>query len=255
MSDGPYYISGSLEAQRIGQEVQKEMLADRGGLEKAIVRPDPENDCILFAIPSASTKEFARIWRFNYKSKAWSSDLLGGTALTRLGYESILSWTDINETTSGTTDTWADMAYFKSWATMKSGGRIATWVGDGGKVYFFERTGLSSIPVVLESGDIDFDAPDTIKTVLRMSVRISGQRSTVLAFSVRVSADRGHSWKNVGLLSIPADSDEDSINFRASGSSIRFRLESSSNIEEYTIEEIVLRVAGRGGEVHLAANR
>lgn len=253
MQDGAYYISSTLESQRIGKEVVKEMLRDRGGLERAIVRPDPENDSVLFAVPPTAQKTYNRIWRYNYRSNAWSYDESDGTAIARIAYESLLTWSDLNDTTGGTA--WTDMDYFKSWSTMKANGKTATWVGSGGKVYFFDRTGQTALPVVFESGDVDFEGPDTVKTLLRLSLKVSGERSTDLSFSVSVSADRGRSWKSGGVLTIPSDSDEDAVNFRCSGSTLRFRLSSNSLVEEYTIEEVVLKVSGRGGEVHLAANR
>ena len=109
-----------------------------------------------------------------------------------------------------------------------------------------------NINALLESADYDFGLPNKTTTSLRMSIKIDEFLAQDLVFTVAGSANRGRTWKALGTLTISAGYDENYLNFRLTGSTHRFKLSSSSDCSPYTIIEIVLRVRGRGPELHLA---
>ena len=106
---------------------------------------------------------------------------------------------------------------------------------------------------VLETQDLDMDRPDDIKTFLEFGLRMAFQdRSNPFSLKLEVSLDRGRTWRSLGRLTYAVDDDEDKLNFRASASSIRFRITFGSVIdgtnsvqEPWTMEEITLRVRPR----------
>ena len=66
-------------------------------------------------------------------------------------------------------------------------------------------------------------------------------------FTAYVSTNRGNTYKPVGTLLIKAGEDEGKINFRAKGSTFRFKLE-STDFYPNIINEFVVRIAQAGKE-------
>jgi hypothetical protein len=109
--------------------------------------------------------------------------------------------------------------------------------------------GLVASPVrkTLISADYDFDIPDDNKQVNRFSVKLENHVIENTLCNVYVSTDRGKNYKPVDQLMILAGTDEGKVNFRAKGSTFRFKLE-SEQLGTNTINEIVIRLSKRGKE-------
>ena len=109
--------------------------------------------------------------------------------------------------------------------------------------------GASQISVELESGDLDLDLPDIDKTFNRLSLKIDRITDQDIRFAVWTSRNRGSLFDYKGDLVISAGTDEGKINFRATGSTFRFKLTSNSVADQYIINEIIIRGRPRGLEV------
>ena len=107
------------------------------------------------------------------------------------------------------------------------------------------------VEAVAESGDMDFGAADAEKTFLRLSVALEERPTASVAFNVRTSVDGGETWTNQGTLSIGTDKRKSRIDFIASGSYLRYRLTSSSDVKTYTISEVTLQLIETGEESEL----
>lgn len=202
---------------------------------------------IVFGFPSNSTL-IEKVWSYDYKAKAWSYDEIGCSALAGLSRVDSSSWDDA-------TGTWGSPDYPR-WDAAEAGEDPRLFLGRAGVVYEV-KDGLTtdesnaSIPIELVTPDFDDGAPDLKKTTRRLSIKIDRVLSSDLTFNVYWSTDRGRNWTSAGTCTIDAGDDETYIDFLATGSTVRFRLTSDSQVEEYTIQEIVRRVVGRGMEIHL----
>jgi hypothetical protein len=110
-------------------------------------------------------------------------------------------------------------------------------------------SGDTLINVELLTGDMDFDVPDQQKFVNRVTLKMGENVDEDVAFVVQCSKDRGSTWKSLGTLTVPSGSDEGKVDFRMRGSMLRFRLTSSSEVEPYTVSELVFRLKSGGLEV------
>ena len=105
------------------------------------------------------------------------------------------------------------------------------------------------IPCGIETPDWDGGAPDIDKTFLRFGLKIDTVLDTNLVFVVQMSLNRGATWKSAGSLTIVAGNNEAFLSLLETGSTVRFKLSSRSDVMPYTIEEITVRVVGRGIEI------
>ena len=119
---------------------------------------------------------------------------------------------------------------------------------------------LYPIWTVIESMDYDFGAPDTSKTVTRFGCKVfdnqlnelRDQVKAVLAdlsFSLYMSDRMGYKWKRPISFGFKDFYNEGFANFRATGSTFRFKLISSQDVPPYKLSEMTLRVVGRGLQV------
>jgi len=108
-------------------------------------------------------------------------------------------------------------------------------------------------PATLITPDFDFNDPDANKTALRVSLKITetdrAARTESIYFNVHGSRDRGLTWKHLGRMRIKPNLDEDALNFRLMGSTLRFRFTTGSTVEgtstnvlPYTISEVILSI-------------
>jgi hypothetical protein len=218
---------------------------------------DPKNTRIVFGFPT-DNEYIEKVWSFDYRTKAWSYDELD---------TDMIASPQITETV-----TWGDLGGF-TWADIDSSyGEWGSFTDEPSEVNFFIEhsnalfqlsetratdnwSGGTAIPVTLETGDLDLGAPNEIKDFSRLSIRLHSDHTytTKIEFTGQVSTDGGNSWKGIGTLVIYAGHEEGYINFRASGSIIRVRLTSSSEVQPYWIDSLILRAAPRGGEHALSA--
>ena len=114
--------------------------------------------------------------------------------------------------------------------------------------------GTVGIAATLMTKDYDFSAGDTSKAFTRFGVKLTsdGVRIAPIVFAIYGSQNRGRNWKFLGNMTIPVDRDEGYVNFGMLGSTIRFRLETSSMDTSYFIIEHGIYVRGSGNELGTA---
>ena len=262
--DDIYYFSATAALQPIGAAVIKEMLRGCSFREGIYAAVDPVNDSIVFGIPGYD-QTIDQLWFFNYKSKAWSKTQLSCSAILSFGVYNEHEWGDTVMTLddevidmwdgAGAGETDFESEGWTSWKSLESGlSTLDLFVAVDNQL--FQSDGLinrdfinSPIDVLLESGDLDLDLPDTDKTFNRLSMKVDRVVGGVINFALYTSPNRGRTWEYKGDLVVPADEDEGKVNFRATGSTFRFRLVSNSNVDAYIINEIILRGRPRGLEV------
>ena len=103
-----------------------------------------------------------------------------------------------------------------------------------------------NIPVILETGDLDFGVPDTYKTITKIAIRLDNQASDDIKFHIEASNDSGRTWWDVGDLTIYQNGKEGRGNFIHTGSAPRFRLTSDSKALQYTLIEMTIDAKARG---------
>jgi len=130
--------------------------------------------------------------------------------------------------------------------------RRQLFLGRGGRLLAFTELADdydgSTIGMRIETPDYDGGAPDDDKFWSRLSMKLAEAPSADLTFTVQFSTDRGRTWQPAGQIVITSSENEDYVNFRATGSHIRFRISSTSSSLPYTIEELCFRVLGRDAE-------
>ena len=119
---------------------------------------------------------------------------------------------------------------------------------------------LYPIWTVIESQDFDFGAPDTSKTITRFGCKIFDNQigelrdevKSILAeltFDLHMSDSMGYKWKRPITFGFKSNYNEGFANFRATGSTFRFKLISAQQVPPYKLSEMTLRVVGRGLQV------
>jgi hypothetical protein len=90
------------------------------------------------------------------------------------------------------------------------------------------------------------------KTITRFSIKIheDTERLVPVQMTLRGSVNMGRAYVNLGVLVIPVGYDEGYVNFRLSGSTLRFELSTTTENDTYTIIEYALRVRGLGEELN-----
>jgi len=253
--DDIYFLDASMqfdrERNRIGTPVVRETIEQCSDLTKVYACLDTLNSRLLFGFPrDGNTIE--RIWSFDYKAKSWSYDEVDATFLASPQINLGLAWTDLPGILSA--DTWTglgtDFATWGALAGVTSQSRV--YAGQSGYIFQYSDNGATdngvAIPTEIESGDIDLDLPSADKTWLRLSVKLEARPSAALAFAVETSMDGGNTWTSQGTLSIAATKREGFLDMTATGSAMRYRLTSSSNVQSYVVTEVVWRVIKRGPE-------
>ena len=245
MQDGIYRLSPADGLQEIGTPVIAQTIKTCQTPRNIYVTPDPNNESILFGFPE-SEETISKIWRFNYKANAWSYDTLNVSFISYTDYS--LATTIDEETTSidvleGQID---DSPPFER----------RVFFGFGGKLSYYDENTTTdiedqNITATFVTKDFDFGIPDTRKTLSRVSVKIDRTLTSDLTLATSVSTDRGTTYYDVGNLVIPAGDDENFVNFIQTGSTFRIKFVSTDDIAQYQIMDVVLKVKGRGGEMHL----
>lgn len=151
---------------------------------------------------------------------------------------------------------WATIPY----PTWDAFGSIATTLKD---VYIGKQNNLwkydpssntdngTAITTMIVTKDYDLDLPDTTKFFGYLGFKLESWNDSAspLTFTVEGSTDRGQYWKSLGTLTIGLNKDEGYVNFRMTGSIIRFRLTSTSIVNPYVLTEAVMRGRRLGSEV------
>ena len=254
MHDDIYFLGNNLALIPIGSQVVKDTLKECSNLSGIFVMNDPSRERVLFGFPT-SGDQIAKIWSYDYKARAWSYDALPSTFLALNSVQQDLTYGDI--ATYATT--YGDVGdYFGTYGNISgSTTPVQLWLGQGGQLDYYSDSGsldygTDSIAGLIVTKDFDLGLPDTKKSFLRLNIKIDRFLDADLSFKVEGSTDKGRTWRTLkdGLLIAEGD-DENFCNFMMTGSTCRFRISSSSNVEPYIITEMVLRARGRGLETIL----
>lgn len=257
------YAVQSKGIERIGTPVVRETIRTCTELTFCQCIPDPINDRIVFGFPESATN-MVRLWSYFYKTKAWTYDEINASSIDFLLNATNVTWDNFN--TFSSDGYWSGIE-FSAWDAIKGTGSVTGYVIFGqsnGRTFTFSTDGsvdntgaaTSPIPVVIESGDIDLDAPDDEKTWLRLGLKLRDIATEDIVFTIEVNQfrDRATTWKNVGTMTIATGDDESYVNFRLTSSQCRFRISSNSTVAPYAIQEIVLRVREAGQETRRVAS-
>jgi hypothetical protein len=247
--DDIYFLS--LEgARRIGTPIARDSLRKSKELWRSYVAVDPWNYSIVFGIPENNTY-MENLWRFSYKTEGWSYDDIQTYMVANPIVNAQLSWDDLS-------GEWDDLGLaFPTWDDINvNDPRKLLYVERGGRLWKSTARGETDfeagpIAVELVSKDHDLDNPDSIKTVVRLALKIEAEEPLLnpLIFSVFVSPNRGRVWKAVGTLTVRVGYDEGYVNFRSTGSTFMFKLVSDSAVRSYSITEYTMRIRSSGEEL------
>jgi hypothetical protein len=265
--DDIYYVTPQGGLEPIGSPVMRNTVlpsTNSGTLHRTHVRVDVPRNRIVFGFTAGPTQYFSIAALFNYRTKAWSTMTLGNIStfnlvnfLDNVEYDDYPIDTD-NEYQDFPALRYADItpsALDRQFASVDAIGNLYI-LKPGATQNLLPSNAAQPVPTVIETGDFDFNAPDMDKSALRLGIKLNtlseyGRTGTVV-FLAQASNDRGLTWKTIGTLSVPTNKSEDTISFRITGSTLRFRLTSASVVEPYEINEYTLRINGRGIEANRA---
>ena len=254
--DDVYRYSTDEGLVRIGTKIFNYLKLDQSNnMGKSAIAHIPERQtvAVLFRSDKDSTP-LGQLWAYNLITNAWSIllDEVGGIAYA--GFTKSL----VYDSTTETYDDVVGITYNDIVDEIFDRG-LVIFRGSGIFAYYNQKTraNIDSIfddTQVLETGDLSFGLPNVEKIATRLSISLADTYENAvdglpLEFSLHVSNDRGQSWKNCGTLRIPIGKNEGKVDFRATGSTLRFRLSTNRVNTPYTIIEYALRVRTRGIEV------
>lgn len=254
LHDDIYFLSNAGSLVPIGSQVVRDTIQSCENLDGVFVMNDPKRERIVFGFPTTGD-QIAKIWSYDWKAKAWSYDSLPSTFLSLRSIQQDLTYGDIVTYAA----TYGDVGtYFGTYGNITgSTTPVQLYFGQGGQLDYYADSGSldyesDSIAAYIVTKDFDLGLPDTKKLFKRLSVKIDRFLDSDLSFKIEGSTDKGRTWKVLKEgFSIEAGDDENFCTFKMTGSTCRFRISSSSNVEPYRITEMVLRVRGRGLETIL----
>jgi hypothetical protein len=251
--DGIYWLAyGSAAIEQVGIKIFDDALTAVSNPAYITATADSKTKSIIFGFPGAG-ETIEKLWYFHVVHKAWSTSKIATDCLAILQYVKSTTW----DALTGTWDT-LDATY-PSWSSFGASVTDEVLVFANNGSLWIENTmsdsdyGTDPIPVLLETGDLDFDAPDINKIVTRFGIRVSRQVGfdNAIDFIVRGSTNKGRTWKSLGTIYIPAGQDEGKADFAISDSTIRFRLTSTTISAGYELIEENIGVVGLGDELAL----
>ena len=259
-----YVLTGDLSIASLGASIANVSLKVSTNKPKTLVRSDPAFKRILFGFVVGGQR-VNNVFAYYLETKAWSRlertiaalGSVGAFTADTLGDYPSSDWGDFPGRTynsfrgelSDQTLYWADYNGFVFYAN--PGSDADTTVSYIGSAW---TASTAAIPFYLETKDFNFGDGEIVKTVTRLGVRCTDvdlARSSDIVFTVEGSVDRGQSWKQLGTMTLSVGDDETAINFLLTGSTARFRLTSSSIVTSWRLEELAIRVRGRGLETHI----
>jgi hypothetical protein len=266
--DNVYFISSDVQITPLGDAIVEELRSRSQAGQMSNISIDTVRSRIILA--TSNTPDVLEcVFFYNYRAKAWSiNDSLNFIAPVYQLVGDYLTYAEVDESYLFVGSPISEMTYrdfssgkFSKMFYVYMNGYLMKYVEDRGLNSFITGgvTVPSQNPCELITPDFDFDDPDTDKTSLRISLKISDDSETVrtenICFMVDGSRDRGYTWKHLGRMRILPGRDEDALNFRLSGSTLRFRMRqgydsdgTSTDVNPFTISEIVLRLRERSIE-------
>lgn len=249
LQDDIYFVSNN-GLEPIGTPIVRETIRKCKQPWRIYAVADPVRNAVCFGFP-VDDDIMESIWVFEYRAKAWSQYDLQTWMVANPLVNVSLTWDDLTgtwDTLEASAPTWDDLKYDDPFRNLFIEQDYTLWKAND----TFEGDGSAhtAIPCVIESPDFDFNEPDSLKLVSRISMKVDFEagEENGLTFKAWVSTNRGRDYRPVGSLIIKAGEDEGYVNFRAVGSTFRFKLTSSDEVQSYVITEFVLRVVGGGTE-------
>jgi len=247
------YVIDQNGIQPIGTPMIADVLARCSNPTEIRAFTDPDNSQVIFGFPIDSVDQVNELWYFNTHTKAWSSGLVNTHMMSGGLLRSYNAWDAL-------TGTWDALgATYPTWDSFRNDGTVTSFIIESGGLLWksvadaHEDFGGSPIVVTLETPDIDFGAPDELKTITRFNMRLNHgahpMLTETLTFGLEGSTNHGTTWRDLGNLVFPAGDLESSVTFRISGSSIRFRITSENATHAYLVSEMGVRVRGGGSEL------
>ena len=252
MQDDFYFVS-SRGAEALNAPIVKETIDQCKEPWRVYAVVDPVRERIVFGFPSEN-EYMDKLWSFEYRTGQWSEDVIQTWMIANPLVNVNLTWDDLAGTTWDDLElsapTWDDLNINDPRRKFYMEQSNALWVMTDDGATDPEGTAIQTI---IETGDYDLDAPDRNKVGLRLSLKIESDDTleTAVMFKVWGSVNKGREWVPLGTINILPTQDEGYVNFRLSGSTIRFRLTSSSEVSSYHVSEYVIRVAPGGGEFNV----
>jgi hypothetical protein len=249
------YILSAEGVTRVGAPILRDSIRATQLLTYSYVVADQFNNSMCFGIPG-STPAIQNVWRMQLQTKGWSVDQdVETNMLANPVINTNMTWVDLTGFTwddlGGTYPTWEDMHVTETRRFLFIEANSALWRGSANSP---TDLGTTAVSILAETKDHTFGDPDSIKTCTRLALKIDWDTAPVAATAilVEVSVNKGRHWKTAGTITIPVGQDEGYVNFRAVGSTLRFRFSSSSSIAPYYIAEYTMRVRLGGREVDVS---
>jgi hypothetical protein len=249
--DNIYALSVDGQITPIATKIFRDIKTRCNDFTKAYAIPDPTNSQVIFGFPTNGI--ISECWFFNLNTKAWSSGEISTSMLAGGDIQQSLSWSSLATVTD-----WQSLGTpYPTWNSL--GSRTETTeliIASAGRLWKADPSvetdfTTDSINTILESGDLDFNQPDALKVVTRLSVKINRLEPSddVVSFTVEGSTNAGRRWKQLGTLTIRPSVDEASVSFRQIGGAHRFRLSSTSLSPVFAITDWSIRIRGSGEEL------
>ncbi len=236
--------------QAIGTPIVKASLDECDTKENIYTVVDTERSRVVFGFPQSGT-EIEELWTYDYRTKAWGTEKITCNSLSNIsiftGYT--IDGLDAISATIDGLDT-----YFNSIDSMTYSNvapyNIYLGVSDVVEYFLKQTTDEAGARIVsiIETQDYDLGKPEKNKTFSELSLKLESAITTDLSFTLEGSKDRGTTWYSEGTLTILANETEGKVNFKLTGGIGRFKLTSTTDNEQYVVNEILLKVKLRGAE-------
>jgi len=235
----------------IGTPIVRNSLKEASDLTKIYAVVDSVKSRVIFGFPKSSSN-IEELWTYDYRSKAWGMEKVTCESLSDAaiyqGY-TIDGLDSLSATIDGL-DT-----YFNSIDSMtyiNEGSYDIYPTVDGRLEYFLAQTtdeGGARITSIIETQDYDLSKPGYNKVWSGLSFKIESPIASDITYTIEGSVDRGVNWKSLGTLTVNAGDTEGKTSFKLFGGIGRFKLTSSTDNEQYIVNEILLKTKLRGKEV------
>ena len=248
--NGAYYLSLSKGIERVDYGILEKPIRSCLYPGRAYVEYDRKNNRIVFGLTQSSDR-IEVIYSFNLLTKAWSREPVDASCIAKdLPYLVTIEGLDSLSSTISGLDSVA--VTIETLGIQGKDSSILLGSHDGKSYQVSRDSNLDTTgnlkQVLLETGDLDFDSTDKLKSAYRLSIRLDQPVASDAQITVLGSTNSGDSWRTLGVLRIEAGKREGFIGFSLTSSVLRFRLVSSSLPQSARIIEYTVRVRGRGVE-------
>lgn len=232
--DDVYFLSAR-GVEPVGTAVVKDMLKTVTSDATVEAVTDFSTSTVIFGI-ATSGNQINELWRFNWKTKGWSKEDRECDFLSTDTILATITWDTLDDNINP--DNWSGFTtyHMNTWESIVTefAWNQQLFFSAGRKLYYYlDDDGTEDADTGKEpegeivTGDLDMGVPDTNKVWTKFSLELESPTAATddtLILRVFGSVDKGKNWKSLGTLRIPAEQDEDAINFRLMGPTARFKL-------------------------------